>query len=38
MYENMAKALWEFLEVYQNDWEICYQTEENCGLTIIKRK
>jgi hypothetical protein len=38
MYENMAKALYEFLEKYPNDWEICYETEESCGLTIIKRK
>ena len=38
MFKDMAKALYEFLEEYSDDWEICYQTEENCGLTIIKRK
>ena len=38
MFKDMAKALWEFLEKYPSDWEICYQTEESCGLTIIKRK
>lgn len=38
MFKDMAKALHEFLEQYTNDWEICYQTKESCGLTIIKRK
>jgi len=38
MFTDMAKALWEFLETHSNDWEICYQTKQSCGLTIIKRK
>jgi len=38
MFKDMAEALYEFLEKYPNDWEICYETKESCGLTIIKRK
>lgn len=38
MFKDMARALYEFLDKFPNDWEICYQTEKSCGLTIIKRK
>ena len=38
IFTNMAKALSEFLKENSNDWEICYDTKESCGLTIIKRK